>query len=154
MTDLAATARQLLATNRYAVLGTVDGDEPWVNPVWFAHRGIDTLAWVSRPDSRHSRAIAAVPRVAVTVFDSTVVPGHGTAFYGRGAAGECPEDELPEMLALYTAESERQGIGAWGAERVSGESEFRLYVARLEEVSLLLDDGGPDIRVPVDLSPA
>ena len=153
MTDLVATAQQLLSTNRYAVLGTVHGNEPWANPVWFAHRGIDTLVWVSRPDSRHSRAIAAVPRVAVTVFDSTVVPGHGTAFYGRGAAGECREDELPEVLGLYTAESERQGIGSWGAERVSGEAEFRLYVARLEEVSLLLDDGGPDLRVPVDLPP-
>ena len=151
MTDLVATARQLLSTNRYAVLGTVDGDEPWVNPVWFAHRGIDTLVWVSRPDSRHSRAIAAVPRVAVTVFDSSVVPGQGTAFYGRGAAGECREDELPDLLAVFTDESERQGIGSWAAERVTGEAEFRLYVARLEEVSLLLDDGGPDIRVPVDL---
>jgi len=153
--DLVGTARRLLAENRYVVLATVDtSGAPWASPVWFAHRGLDTLVWVSRPDAQHSQAIAAEPRLAVTVFDSTVAPGHGTAFYGRGRARRCSDDEVAEDLATFQAESARQGIGEWGVDRVSGSAPFRLYVAVLDEVSLLLDDGGPDVRVPVDLPPA
>ncbi|HEX6149758.1 pyridoxamine 5'-phosphate oxidase family protein [Nocardioides sp.] len=150
--DLVATAARLLSENRYAVLATVDGSgAPWASPVWFAHRDLTTLVWVSYPEARHSQAIAAEPRLAVTVFDSSVEPGHGTAFYGRGRARRCPDAELAEHLAVFQAESERQGIGEWGADRVTGAARLRLYVATLDEVSLLLDDGGPDFRVPVDL---
>jgi hypothetical protein len=153
--DLTGTAGRLLSANRYAVLATVDGTgAPWASPVWFAHRGLDTIVWVSRPGSRHSTALVAEPRLAVTVFDSSVAPGHGSAFYGRGRAGLCPDDRLDELLAVYGEESERQGESGWGRDRVSGEAPLRLYVAELTEVSLLLDDGGPDVRVPVDLSTA
>ncbi len=152
MTDLTETAGRILSSHRYAVLATVDPTgAPWATPVWFAHRGLDTLVWVSYPDARHSQALATEPRLAVTVFDSSVAPGHGTALYGRGRAGVCPADRLDELLGVYTAESERQGIGSWGRDRVTGGARLRVYVAELDEVSLLLDDGGPDVRVPVDL---
>jgi hypothetical protein len=151
--DLTGTARRLLSASSYVVLATVDtSGAPWASPVWFAHRGLDTLVWVSSPDSRHSQAIAAEPRLAVTVFDSTVAPGHGSAFYGRGSAGRVPEDRIDELLDVFNTECERQGESPWGHERISGDARLRLYVAELDEVSLLLDDGGPDVRVPVDLS--
>jgi nitroimidazol reductase NimA-like FMN-containing flavoprotein (pyridoxamine 5'-phosphate oxidase superfamily) len=35
--DTEATAREILAANRYMVLGTAGADGvPWVSPVWFA----------------------------------------------------------------------------------------------------------------------
>jgi hypothetical protein len=150
--DLTETAARLLSASPYVVLATVDpSGSPWASPVWFAHRGLDTLVWVSRPEARHSQAIAAEPRLAVTVFDSTVAPGRGSAFYGRGRARPCPDERIDEMLAVFNEESERQGETPWGRERVTGDAQLRLYVAELDEVSLLLDDGGPDVRVPVDL---
>ena len=146
------TAARLLAKNRYVVLATVDdAGSPWASPVWFAHRGLTTVVWVSSPDARHSRALAADPRLAVTVFDSSVVPGHGTALYGRGTARMCTDTDLPEQLETFNAESDRQGLPAWGVDRVTAPARHRLYVATLDEVSLLLDDGGPDVRVQVDL---
>ncbi len=149
---LHGTAARLLAENRYVVLATVDDSgSPWASPVWFAHRALTTIVWVSSPDARHSRAIATDPRIAVTVFDSSVVPGHGTAFYGRGRARRCADAELVEHLDTFNAESDRQGLPPWGVDRVTGPARHRLYVATLAEVSLLLDDGGPDVRVPVDL---
>lgn len=152
MTDAATTARRILADNRYAVLATVDDDgRPWATPVWFSHRRTDLVAWVSAAGSRHSRALAQVPRVAVTVFDGTVEPGHGTAFYGRGDAGECSADELAGVLAVYSTESVRQGLGEWRLERVTGSARLRLYVAHLDEAWVLLDDDGPEERVPLDL---
>jgi len=150
--DLTEIAARLLSSSPYVVLATVDQTgSPWASPVWFAHRGLDTLVWVSRPEARHSQAIAAEPRLAVTVFDSTVAPGRGSAFYGRGRAGLCPGERIDDLLAVFNAESERQGESPWGRERVTGDAQLRLYVAELDEVSLLLDDGGPDVRVPVDL---
>ncbi len=150
--SLHETAARLLAENRYVVLATVDGaGSPWASPVWFAHRGLTTIVWVSSPDARHSRALAADPRIAVTVFDSSVVPNHGTAFYGRGTAAMCADVDLSEYLEMFNAESGRQGLASWGVDRVTAPARHRLYVATLNEVSLLVDDGGPDVRVPVDL---
>ncbi len=150
MTDPADAARRILAANRYVVLATVDAaGEPWVTPVWFAPVGIDTLVWVSSPETRHSQALAATPRVAATVFDSGVEPGHGTAFYGRGRAGECPEAHLEQRLATFNERGASQGLRSWGASEVTGEGSFRLYVAELDELSLL-PGGGPDRRVPIE----
>jgi nitroimidazol reductase NimA-like FMN-containing flavoprotein (pyridoxamine 5'-phosphate oxidase superfamily) len=150
--SLRETAARLLAKNRYVVLATADeAGAPWASPVWFAHRGVTTIVWVSSPDARHSRALAADPRIAVTVFDSSVVPGHGTAFYGRGTARMSADADLVDHLETFNAEADRQGLPPWDADRVTAPARHRLYVATLEEVSLLLDDGGPDERVPVDL---
>jgi nitroimidazol reductase NimA-like FMN-containing flavoprotein (pyridoxamine 5'-phosphate oxidase superfamily) len=150
--SLHETAAGLLSENRYVVLATADeAGAPWASPVWFAHRGLTTIVWVSSPDARHSRALAADPRIAVTVFDSSVVPGHGTAFYGRGTARMCADEDLDEHLGTFNAESDRQGLAAWDHDRVAAPARHRLYVATLDEVSLLLDDGGPDVRMSVDL---
>jgi nitroimidazol reductase NimA-like FMN-containing flavoprotein (pyridoxamine 5'-phosphate oxidase superfamily) len=148
--DPADAARRILEDNRYAVLATVDAaGEPWATPVWFAHRGLDVLLWVSSPDAQHSQALASVPRLAVTVFDSGVEPGHGTAFYGRGRAGACPEEELADHLATFSGQGVAQGLRAWGVEDVSGAARHRLYVAHLDELSVLLDVEGPERRVPI-----
>lgn len=150
VSDPAAAASRILEHNRYVVLATVGVDgQPWATPVWFAHRGLDLLLWVSAPDSRHSRALEAHPSVAATVFDSHVEPGHGTAFYGRGRAAECPPDALDDHLATYSEQGLAQGLRAWGPEDVTGAARHRLYVARLDELSVLLDDEGPELRVPI-----
>jgi len=148
--DPADAARSLLEMNRYAVLATVDAQgDPWATPVWFAHRGLDVLLWVSSPGTRHSQALAAVPRLAVTVFDASVEPGHGSAFYGRGRAGECPTQDLEDHLAAYSKSAVAQGLRAWAVEDVSGGARHRLYVAELDELSVLLDEEGPERRVPI-----
>jgi len=151
VTTPAEAARHILEANRYAVLATVDAQgEPWATPVWFAHDGLDVLLWLSPPESRHSQALAAQPRLAVTVFDSGVEPGHGTAFYGRGSAAECAEADLAGRVAVYSGQSVAQGIRPWDVADVSGEARLRLYVAHLDELSVLLDTDGPELRLPVE----
>ena len=69
-----------ILANRYCVLGTADqAGTPWVTPVFFAPLGPDRLCWVSSPDSRHSRNIAARSAIAITVYDSRSPgrPGRG-----------------------------------------------------------------------------
>ena len=90
----------------------------------------------------------------MTVFDSGVEPGHGTAFYGRGRAAECPEAELRRpRRGLLGAERRPGDPGRGTVADVSGDARLRLYVAHLDEVSVLLDTDGPERRLPVDVGP-
>jgi nitroimidazol reductase NimA-like FMN-containing flavoprotein (pyridoxamine 5'-phosphate oxidase superfamily) len=73
--QLAAMARDVIATNRYFVLGTAHPDgRPRVSPVYFNHHEHRAFYWVSSPDSQHSHNIAADPRVNAVVFDSSTPP--------------------------------------------------------------------------------
>ena len=89
-------------------------------------------------------------RYRLDVFDSGVEPGHGTAFYGRGRAAQCPEGDLADRVAAYSEQSVAQGIRRWTVADLSGDARLRLYVAHLDELSVLLDTEGPERRLPVE----
>ncbi len=73
--ELTEHARSLLDGNAYLTLGTVDADgHPWTTPAYFAADGLADFYWVSSPQARHSRSLAAQPSVSLVVFDSTVAP--------------------------------------------------------------------------------
>ncbi len=56
MTDLAATAREIIDQSMYMVLGTADeAGRPWVSPVYFAAGEYSSFYWVSCP-MRSTRA--------------------------------------------------------------------------------------------------
>ncbi|HKH39752.1 MAG TPA: pyridoxamine 5'-phosphate oxidase family protein [Rubrobacter sp.] len=58
--DLGALARSIVDSKLYATLATADAEgRPWASPVWFAHDGYRDFFWVSRPEARHSRNVAA-----------------------------------------------------------------------------------------------
>jgi Pyridoxamine 5'-phosphate oxidase len=151
MTDeIADQARAILAANRYAVIGTASpSGDPWVSPVYFGHRGLGTLMWLSRPSARHSQLIAGNDRIAVTVFDSTAAMGQGSAFYARASAGLCPEAELPIHLEAFSTQSVERGFPAWRLDQVTGDAALRLYRAEVSEAWLLPADDGPERRIPV-----
>ena len=88
-------ARDVIATNRYFVLGTAHPDgQPRVSPVYFNHHEHRSFYWVSSPDSQHSRNIAADPRVNAVVFDSSTPPPENRAVYLTGTAVEVPDADL------------------------------------------------------------
>ena len=73
--ELTAMAHEVIAANRYIVLGTAHPDgHARVSPVFFNHHEHRSFYWVSSPDSQHSRNIAADPRVNAVVFDSSLPP--------------------------------------------------------------------------------
>ena len=79
-TDLDAVARAVLAGNRYMTLGTADEHgHPWVTPVWFARADYHEFFWVSSPQARHSRNLAARPQMSIVIFDSQVPVGSAAA---------------------------------------------------------------------------
>jgi hypothetical protein len=148
--DVDDQARHVLAATAYAVLATAEPDgSPWVTPVWFAPVGLEQVLWVSRPETRHSRFIAQRPEIALTVFDSTVPIGSAEAFYARALATVCPEDELDELVGVFSARSVAQGAKPWTVSDITGDATLRLYVARVTESWVLATDGGPDRRLPL-----
>jgi len=146
--DPALVAREIIDANQYLTLATADGDgHPWATPVWFAHDGYRDFLWVSRPESRHSRNIAARPEIAVAIFDSTVPAGTGKAVYAEALAAELDGPERDRAIAIFTRRSEVNGAGRWSPADVAAPAQFRLYRARAS-AHFVLDDH--DRRVPVD----
>jgi hypothetical protein len=138
--ELADVARSVIDTNSYMALGTADGaGNPWVSPVWFASEDYRNFHWVSSPDAKHSRNLAAHPEVALAIFDSSVPVG------GAGA-------ELEQGLEVFDRVS-RQDIGrAFGPDDVQGSALFRLYRATISEHWVLIPGRDPDRGSGVDRS--
>lgn len=64
-----AYVREMLDTSQYAFLATHGPEGIWGNPVYFAFDDRFTLYFISRPESRHMRNIAAENEVSCAVFD-------------------------------------------------------------------------------------
>ena len=95
------TVPRLLAQHLYLVIATTDDDgRPWATPVFFAADGTHRIVWVSAPESRHSRNIAARPSVAITVFDTGAPVGGAEALYLEATASLVPEDRCAVAIAL------------------------------------------------------
>lgn len=150
MTDNNAHARSILETTSYMVLATADTTgRPWATPVWFAADGLDRLYWLSWPGSRHSVLIEQRPEIALTVFDSTVAPYTGTAFYAAAQARQCADEHINDGLRFVNRRSLAEGIGQFTRPHVTGESRLRLYVAEVTEAWVTDQDAEVDQRAPV-----
>ena len=104
MSDRSATLESVLAANRYLVLATADEDgRPWATPVFFGRLDAEQLCWVSSPESRHSRNIAARSAIAITVFDSAVAVGQAEAAYFEADAAAAVGDEVAAVLDALNA---------------------------------------------------
>jgi nitroimidazol reductase NimA-like FMN-containing flavoprotein (pyridoxamine 5'-phosphate oxidase superfamily) len=102
--ELADVARSVIDANSYMALGTADGaGNPWVSPVWFASEDYRNFHWVSSPDAKHSRNLAAHPEVAIAIFDSSVPVGSAQAVYMKGVAKELTGAELEQVWRSLTA---------------------------------------------------
>jgi uncharacterized protein YhbP (UPF0306 family) len=150
-----ATVSRLLARHRYLVLGTVDPTgNPWVTPVFYAADGEHRVLWVSSPDSRHSRNIAACPTVAVTVFDTGAPVGKAEALYLEAAASPIGEHAHPVAVELLNARlpADQQLC----LHEVGPDGPLRLYQVNVTRHYLLIRGGDPrfdnvtDTRLPVE----
>jgi hypothetical protein len=149
--DPSAVARAIIGANLYLTLATADaGGRPWATPVYFAAAGPGELVWVSRPDTRHSRNIAARPEVGIVVFDSRVPILHGQGVYLEAVAGIVPPDELDRCLGAFSRANRERGAPPWAADDVGPAAPFRLYRA-VATGQWVLD--GHDRRIPVPLTP-
>jgi nitroimidazol reductase NimA-like FMN-containing flavoprotein (pyridoxamine 5'-phosphate oxidase superfamily) len=143
-------ASEILAASPYVVLGTAGEDgRPWTTPVWFATDDERELVWVSDPGARHSRNIAAEPRISAVVFDSKVLPGSAAAVYMEADAEQLTgDDEIDRALATFNRVGARQDLSAWTRADVTEPARHRMYRATVTARWLL---GERDQRVPAPL---
>ncbi|WP_433468709.1 pyridoxamine 5'-phosphate oxidase family protein [Spirillospora sp. CA-128828] len=127
--DLHELARAVIDGNRYLTLGTTEDDHrPRLSPVYFTHVGYRTFYWVSSPDARHSKNVAARPEVAIVIFDSSVEIGEGRAVFMDAAASLVPDDELPQRCSEAFADADPGAVRFQPGE-LSGDAPLRLYRA-------------------------
>jgi nitroimidazol reductase NimA-like FMN-containing flavoprotein (pyridoxamine 5'-phosphate oxidase superfamily) len=149
--ELSQLARTVIDSNSYMALGTADETgHPWVSPVWFASEDYTRFHWVSSPDSRHSRNLAARPEVAIAIFDSSAAPGTAEAVYMSGRAKELIGDELERGIELFDRISQKGIARTWGLSDVQPPSLFRLYRATAAEHFVLIRGRDPERGTGVD----
>jgi uncharacterized protein YhbP (UPF0306 family) len=151
--ELADVTRSVIDANRYMALGTADAaGRPWVSPVWFASEDYWNFHWVSSPDAKHSRNIAAHSEVAIAIFDSSVPVGGAQAVYMKGVAKQLTGTELEQGLEVFDRVSRQDHGRAFGLDDVQGSSLFRLYRATITEHWVLIAGRDPDRGSGVDRS--
>ncbi|GAB2866447.1 hypothetical protein GCM10027176_80210 [Actinoallomurus bryophytorum] len=148
------TVPRLLAQHRYLVLATADGDgRPWATPVFYAADGERRILWVSAPDSRHSRNIAARPDVAITVFDTHAPIGGAEALYLEATAEPVAADARVAALALLNTRV--PASHRLGPEDLEPAGPLRVYQAVITSHFVLVRGGDTrfdnvtDARLPV-----
>jgi uncharacterized protein YhbP (UPF0306 family) len=140
---------RLLLANRYLVLGTADADgRPWVTPVFFAVLEPDRVCWVSSPDSRHSRNIAARAALAITVFDSTIEVGRAEAAYFDADAAQLAADETDS--ALHALNSRLPPAHRLSRDDLPPSGPMVIYQATLRRRYVLVRGGDPGLGNAAD----
>jgi uncharacterized protein YhbP (UPF0306 family) len=138
--DLASVARGIIDSNAYMTLATADENGlPWASPVWYAAEGYAHFYWVSSPEARHSRNVAARPEVSIVIFDSQAPVGTGQGVYVSAIAEELSGTELDRGIGAFSRRSQAHGAGGWIREDVTPPARHRLYRATPSEHSVLGD---------------
>jgi uncharacterized protein YhbP (UPF0306 family) len=149
--DLGAVARSIIDSNWYMALGTADETgRPWVSPVYYAPTGYTEFYWVSSPEARHSRNVAARPEVSIVIFDSRVPVGAGQGVYMTADAEELTGDELDRGIGVFSRVSEGHGARPWTLEDVRPPAVYRLYRAVASEHWVLEPGSHPNHRARVN----
>jgi uncharacterized protein YhbP (UPF0306 family) len=150
--DLEATARRIIESNLYMVLGTADeSGQPWVSPVYYAAEGYAEFYWISSPDARHSRNLAARPHIRIVVFDSQAPIDTGQGVYMAAVAEELTGADVDRGIGIFSRSSLGHGGNEWKLEDVEVPSPYRLYRATATEHSVLDPTAHPVRRIEVKL---
>jgi Pyridoxamine 5'-phosphate oxidase len=131
----------MIAAGMYMTLATADAAGfPWASPVWYAAEDYTSLLWISSPQARHSRNIAARAELAIVIFDSRAPIGVGEGVYFEATAGLVDEGELEATIALFSERSFRQGGARYRAGDVRAPAPHRLYRATALQVHFCDED--------------
>ena len=132
--DPAAVAQAIVDASAYMTIATAGADGvPWASPVWFATEDRREFLWVSDPEARHSRNIAARPQIALVMFDSHSAVGTGRGVYVAATASRLGGAAAERAIGVFSRVSVEQGASSWTLADVSGEARLRLYGAVARE---------------------
>jgi len=139
-------ARAIIESSLYMVVGTADeAGHPWVSPVWYAHDGGSTFFWVSSPDARHSRNLAARPDISIVIFNSGAPIYTGQAVYMTAVADQPTDRDADAAIEMLSRRSQVHGAGAWTLADVRPPTTLELYRA-VASTTWILEPGAPSDR--------
>ncbi len=151
--DFGSIAKDIVDTNMYMVLGTVDASgNPWVSPVYYASAEYIEFYWVSSPEAKHSHNIARHPQTSIVIFNSQARIGTAQAIYMSALATQLSGADLERGIDIYSRTSLGHGAPEWKQEDVQPPALYRLYQATVSEHWVLDPAGHPDHRIPVNVS--
>ena len=136
--DRVAKAKEILNNIRYITISSASSEaEPWGTPVLAAFDEQYNFYWTSLNSTQHSKNIQDNPRVYLTCFDSTALPGEGGGVYIKARAEEMTDlSEIKRAVeVLYT----RKNKPLRQAEEFVGDSVKRMYTATPEKFWISLD---------------
>lgn len=136
--DRVAKAKEILSNIRYVTIASASSDaEPWGTPVLAVFDEHYNCYWTSLNNTQHSRNIRENPRVYLTCFDSTVLPGDGGGVYIQARAMEVIDpDEIAHATTLLYA---RKNKPTREAGEFLGDSLKRMYKATPQKFWISLD---------------
>lgn len=70
-------ATKIVEKGSYMTIGTSNGFEPWIAPVAYWTDDDNCFYFVSHKESKHVTHIAINPKVAISIFDSSIPEGKG-----------------------------------------------------------------------------
>lgn len=137
--DHVAKAKEILANIRYVTIATASKmAEPWGTPVLAVFDEQYNCYWTSMNNTQHSHNIQENPRVFLTCFDSTVLPGEGGGVYMEAQAMEMTDfTEITGAAELLYA---RKNKPVRNAEEFLGDSLKRMYKAAPKKFWITLDE--------------
>lgn len=139
--EIRGLVEKYLSEGRIAQLATVRDDQPWICNVHMATDELDSIYWISKATSRHSKDISSNPHVAMTLAVKTDRPLIGVQIEGTAAV-------VTESASIRAAMSDwmrRHG----GSEKfvdsiVDGTNEYKLYRLTPQHSQLFDEVNFPD----------
>ncbi len=137
---------ELLRRNRYLVLATTDGVQPWIAPLEYILDPDLNFYYFSPENVRHSRHLEQAGTVAVAVFDSRqpdYSPGTSLTIKGvqiEATANKLAEADYPEEIISAIA-AMKPPMPPYAVFKIHP---HRFYVPKIEN--------GVNIRVEIDMT--
>lgn len=154
--DLNKLSRDIIESNQYMVIGTVDAaGKPWVSPVVYAHDKEWNFYFVSIPSSRHGKNIGKQGKVAVAIFDSRQRSGEGVGVQLDAVAEMLPLSESVSAARVYFTRKYPYGkirqVFLLAFKRLIERKLYRFYKVTPKKVYLNDPNADTDVRVEVKL---
>lgn len=156
VTDLNKLARQIIKSNEYLALATVDDEKGvWICILCYAYDQNFNFYFASIDSSRHSRNISKNKAISFAIYDSRQDWGAGVGLQIEGMVEKVSESSLREVKETYFSRSYPYGQISRDFEKefrkLLNNKTYQFYKIKPTKVWINNPDAKADERVEVNL---
>lgn len=130
MSELNDLSKQILTEATVVSLGTLDADGVWVSDVVFVHDDELSIYWISKPGSRHSKAVLENSKIACTITAS-FEPNDERALQIEGVV-EKIEGSIPDLEEKHFRKRGKPYLNSKSTKKPEGFSWYKLTPTKIE----------------------